>query len=285
MENSDLGFLWRIAAYHHDQHCLSQLLILLETFDGMVNENLNDPVQRYNLGYIFCQLGENAKEISNFVKPESYQQAEENVTRFMFGKLGHYRQEIKQDPFIVRKGNTQKLRQMRLLMSGVSLILKPLLIDLQNRLKEFETQEKLNDYADCNSPDSTTKKSAFEIKWSENLKKLTQLLTLGITFWKDLIQKRARYIDEVAKLSAQKQQLEEIQQQPSVHTLTANTYSSNNDVEQIRVVLNKNELLGYLGTPVTDLQRLSEQPDFASNPKLKGLITDIPRDIILIILN
>lgn len=281
-EDSDLGFLWRIAAYHHDQHCLKQLLILLTTFDGMVNEDLNGPIQRYNLGYIFCQLGENAKEISDFVKPESYKKPEENVTRFMFGKLGHYRQVIKQDPFIVRKGNTQKLRQMRLLMSRVSLILKPLLIDLQNRLKEFETQEKLNDYADCNLPDSATKKSAFEIKWSEELKKLTQLLTLGITFWKDLIQKRSRYIDEIAKLSAQKQQLEEIQQQleeiqqqPSVHILTDNTYSSNNDIEPIRVILNKNELLDYLDTPVSSLRQLSEQSDLAFNPKLKGLIITI----------
>lgn len=270
-EDSDLGFLWRVTAYHHDQHCLHQLVMLLATFDGIIHEDLNDPIQRYTLGYILCQLGENAKELSSFVKPESYQQADENVTRYMFGKLGHYRQKIKQDPFIVRKENTRELRQMRLLMGHVSPILKPLLINLQNRLKGFEAQGKIGDYHTCNVPDHT-KKSVFETTWNDDLETLTQQLTHGVTFWKNLIKKRACYSDEINNLSAQKQLLEQTQHQPLVHLVAANTLSSNNGIEQIRAVLNKNDLLYYLDTPLSSLQQLSEQLDLASNPKLKSLI-------------
>lgn len=277
-EESDLGMLWRAAAYHHDQQCLHQLIALLTTFDDIVNEDLNAPLQRYRLGYLLCQLGEYAKELSGFIKPESYQQSEKNVTRFMFGKLGQYRQKIKQSPFIIRKKNTRELQQMRLLIRQVSPQLKPLLIDLRNRLQVFSKQENIRQYHDCNKPDQVCT-SEFEKKWAACLIDITRKLSLGITFLDSLSKKRSEYSAHMTTLLQQKKDLEQAQNELSIHSSTVTILPPNNDMEQIRVLLHKEELLDYLDAPLNDLKLLAEQLDLASHAKLKGLLISLHKKL------
>ncbi|PJD94310.1 MAG: hypothetical protein CK424_00360 [Legionella sp.] len=247
-EESEVGFLRKIAAYHHDQACLNQLILQLDAFDTMIDADLNDAVHRYKLGYIFCQLGENAKELSCFVKPEKYKQADDNLTRFMFGKLGHYRQVIKQHPYIIRKNNTRELRQMRLLIKEASPKLKRLLTALQIRLKSFE----IGDYHTCNLPDHT-KKSAFENEWINDFNSLTHQLTLGITFFDDLILKGERYSDDIKKLSAQQHLLDQSTQQLT----QASVVNLSKGVASIQAILNKEELSSHLDRTVGEMMNPS----------------------------
>ena len=277
-DESDLGILWLAAAYHHDQQCLNQMIELLTTFDAIVDEDLKDPLQRYHLGYILCQLGEYAKELSHFIKPESYQQAEKNVTRFMFGKLGQYRQKIKQSPFIVRKENTRELQQMRLLIRQVSPRLKLLLINLRNTLQVFSTQANIRQYHGCNKPDQTCG-TAFEKTWAESFIDITRKLSLGITFLDGLNKKRSEYSAQMTTLLQKKQDLEHAQNELLTHSVPVTLSPLNKDIEQIRVLLHKDELLDYLDTPLDNLKLRAEQSDLADHAKLKGLLMSLHKKL------
>ena len=114
-DSNEVGLLLAAVSYCHDGICFKRLIhLLMEFFIGdLASLNLSDRINRYYLGYFFTQLGETAKEVSDFVKPELFSDAERNIFRFLFTKLGHYRQVIKSRSGIVIGEDTTRLVNMR----------------------------------------------------------------------------------------------------------------------------------------------------------------------------
>ncbi len=148
-DKSEVGFLRTIAAYHHDLKCLHTLIQLTETVETPLYKNLdlNSKIDRYWLGYFFARIGETAKEISEFVKPENKNVADENnATRFLLTKLGHYRQEVKDHPHIVYDMDNFKLLQMKHQFEIAAPILKTFLSKLYSLLETFSDTKNLITY-------------------------------------------------------------------------------------------------------------------------------------------
>ncbi len=104
--DKDIGALIHLAAFGHDYLCFVRLLDLLSEFqkNNYDKLSLDKKQNRYQLGYLFSLLGETAKEISDFIKPENNQaKPDQDKVRFFFGRLGKYRQVIKDRPSIVRE--------------------------------------------------------------------------------------------------------------------------------------------------------------------------------------
>jgi hypothetical protein len=142
--NKDEGFLKTIAAYHADCRAIKKLIVLSNLLDSTAFQTLNLDilVHRYWVGYFLVQFGETAKEVSEFIKPETFSKAEDNVLRFFFGKLGHYRQKIKNHPEIIYNKDNSALKEILNKLSTV----KPDLAKLFNAIKQILEQGSLCEY-------------------------------------------------------------------------------------------------------------------------------------------
>lgn len=101
------GILLQVSAYIHDRECLKSIKAYLEE---LVSENFRTldythASHRYCLGYVFVQMGETAKELSDFIKIELFKDGRKNVLRYLFGRLATYRQTIKDKPRLVIKNS------------------------------------------------------------------------------------------------------------------------------------------------------------------------------------
>lgn len=142
--NTDVGFIKKVTAYYHDKRSINKLITLLETIDTPIYQNLDlsNKVDRYWLGYFFVQLGETAKEISEFIKPETNKSdAKENTVRFLFGKLGHYRQNVKGHPEIIYQDQNEKLPQVKAKLEQDKTELKAFLEQIQTALNAIAVTE------------------------------------------------------------------------------------------------------------------------------------------------
>jgi tetratricopeptide (TPR) repeat protein len=193
------GFLVASCAYYHDNKSLITLTDLLKKLnDEMDNLDLANKIHRYYLGYLLVKIGETAKEISDFLKPEmNEKKAEKNVTRFFFGKLGAYRQEIKNKPFIVYKVSHVRLLQMKLfLQEAIQNGLISFLSDIRTELLEsliinksdteidyaesiLSINEKFKEINASKNPQECTP-SAFEQKYWEMFNELRITLENGL---------------------------------------------------------------------------------------------------------
>lgn len=168
----EIGFLWNLSAYYHDCRCVEKLLKLLGNIQIFDPSHLQDRSKRYALAYLFCQWGETAKELSDFIKPETdVNCAEKNVLRFMFGKAGKYRQIIKNKPFIVTDLKNPMLAQMLLALKNKSDLLKQLLQSLQEDLKA------------CAPSDYGSFSASFLLRSNISVKEITLNISLGTTNW------------------------------------------------------------------------------------------------------
>ena len=125
-------FLRVVSAWYHDSKCINKLIDLVVQTKEV--EYSNDKVDQYFLAYIFVQIGEIAKEVSDFIKIESL--------RWLFSGLGDYRDKIKGLGKIVGP----KLSQMYKEFEEASPILKQLLFILKEILSEYKSVEQLKNY-------------------------------------------------------------------------------------------------------------------------------------------
>jgi len=136
--DKDVGFLRQASAYYHDTRCINKLLSLIEDTNpsnAYAYLDLSNKVDKYWLGYFFVQIGETAKELSEFIKPElDSKDAENNIIRFLFGKLGHYRQKIKGSPQIIYDEKDNKLLEVQKKFEEAKHELKVLLQEIQKLL-------------------------------------------------------------------------------------------------------------------------------------------------------
>ncbi len=177
-QNDDVGFLKVMAAFYHDRQCLRRLITFLDDFDSQKygDLDLHDPIRRYQLGYFFTQFGEISKEISEFIKPEhNLKSAEKNPTRFLFGKLGKFRQIIKDRPWVV-SGNDHSILQNMLIRFQLSTTsLRSLLRELVDRIEStcIETTSIYTHYPKINSAIGRKDASEFELKNRVDIEFLT----------------------------------------------------------------------------------------------------------------
>lgn len=111
------------SAFQYDLICIQRLLSVLTKLDCNYYKNLDLSLKRhrYQLGYLLLMLGETAKELSDFIKPENHSKSpEQDTSRFLFVKLGHYRQKIKDKPHIVYSENFKQLTLMHHCLSKVT---------------------------------------------------------------------------------------------------------------------------------------------------------------------
>jgi hypothetical protein len=70
--DNDLGFLRVATAYYNDHIRIDRLLGLLDDFGNKyVALDWSDKISKYQLAYLFAQIGETAKEISEFINSKS----------------------------------------------------------------------------------------------------------------------------------------------------------------------------------------------------------------------
>lgn len=214
--------------------------------------DLNNKVDKYWLGYFFAQMGEIAKEVSDFIKPETHGTSENDLTRFFFGKLGHYRQEIKNHPYIVYHIGNNQLFQMKLMLEtakkeGIGDLLQAIQKDLLNSLIIIDSEQKINyaqtaleingKYNTINTPEKSKDISKFEQNNLEALRKLIVILENGIE--SNLAQKIERYKSQQVqlqqKIAALNQELEEY------HNLHSDHQSDNTTsiIAAQKVIVNK----------------------------------------------
>lgn len=86
-------YLIKVICKKNDINSINKIVELLKTDFRSIDEN--SKILKYYLGYIFVQIGETAKEISDYSKPSNSSKQELNPLKFLFSKLGNYRQENK----------------------------------------------------------------------------------------------------------------------------------------------------------------------------------------------
>lgn len=221
----DEGFLLRVVAYYRDQKCIDKLIDLLNKIDSEEYRSLDlsNIVHRHWLGNFFVQFGETAKSISDFIRTEEYFKPEENIIRFLFGKLGHYRQNIKLHPKIVQKEDTQKLLEIKNKLELNCQELKQFLEKVRDFLeKKFSTSKEVKHYEGIAA---LIKKDCHA-----TLKKLTDSLTLGS------FKEKSSLSEEI---HAKQQEIEQLQrdiskfksQQEELNTSSLNAPSQDNNSE------------------------------------------------------
>lgn len=210
VEESDLGFLRTIMCYYHDLNCIDKLLSNLNDMDTSwyASLNLSDKEDRYALGYFFVQIGETAKEISDFIKPEMEKNKDEdNLTRFLFGKLSGFRNVVKDDPAVVHSTKNNQLLQMQLILGEGQ---KPLIDFLQSIRKQLATYKVGEDGAtiaaniNANYPQfhkfsQLTHVSDFEKKHLKQIKALTNILKSGT---RDYTKEISSVTETISKIEA-----------------------------------------------------------------------------------
>ena len=170
--------------------------------------NLSDKEDRYALGYFFVQIGETAKEISDFIKPEMEKNKDEdNLTRFLFGKLSGFRNVVKDDPAVVHSTKNNQLLQMQLILGEGQ---KPLIDFLQSIRKQLATYKVGEDGAtiaaniNANYPQfhkfsQLTHVSDFEKKHLKQIKALTNILKSGT---RDYTKEISSVTETISKIEA-----------------------------------------------------------------------------------
>lgn len=253
-EKQEVGFLNTVSAFYHDKVCLDRLIKLTSEInsEGFKQFDLNNKLHRYHLGYYFCLIGETAKQISDYIKPEWYQDATLNLTRFLFGKLGYYRQAIKKNPGLVYRDQHTELLQMKLLLEkansiGLSSFLQFIksqmiesLIKRANDTGEIDhektvtvidtTYPSINQLAKTTSNSCASKFSKFEQGYLTQIKDLTVTLDNGTeedlnkkiqrseTYKQGLIVKISELEKELKQLSAPETKELPTQQLTADHT-------------------------------------------------------------------
>jgi len=145
--NVDIGFLRKVSAYYHDIKCINNLIDFIKKIERdpiYLSLNLSDKIDRYWIGYLFVLIGETAKEISDYIRIEKSKVAEENIIRFLFGKLGHHRQKIKGNPAITYLSKESTLSEIKDQLEKAKPELEKFLYIIKNTLEEYA--EKINDY-------------------------------------------------------------------------------------------------------------------------------------------
>lgn len=102
--NIPIGILLKVSAYVHDLKCLRAMRGFLEEIFLRETRELDytQAVNRFSLAYLFVQMGETAKELSSFLKPETNKKnTNKDGLKYFFKQLGEYRQFIKNDPRVV----------------------------------------------------------------------------------------------------------------------------------------------------------------------------------------
>ena len=182
-ENSDLGFLRKIIYYYHDLSCIDKLLLNLGETDTEWYKtlDLNNKEDRYALGYFFVQLGETAKEISDFVKPEI--EDSNNFTRFLFGKLLGFRNAVKDNPAIVHSVQDNKLVQMKIIIDEAQQGLRQFLFSIKEKLNTYLVGDIANNininYPSFHEFHGSRNVSEFENQHLLLIKILTTMLKVG----------------------------------------------------------------------------------------------------------
>lgn len=233
------GFIRKVSAYYHDRICITKLIELLEEIGTPKYQylDLNNKIDRYWLGYLFTQIGEVAKEVSEFIKSEKYTTAEPNLTRFFFGKLGNYRQEIKNQPRIIYNINNTKLLQMKLMLEQAivsdivpfmhkirkDLLDSLIMIDNAKGIDYAQTIVLINNHYSTieNIPQQSESLARFEKDSCQHLQNLTVILANGTK--SDLTEKGDKYdsklIDKLyGKLEQLNRNVEVLKQEEAKYT-------------------------------------------------------------------
>jgi len=212
----DQNFLAVVCAYYHDLRCLERLKTSMEIFqtERFQKINLKNVIERYQLGYFFVQMGETAKEISDFIKVEANAKDEDNMTRFLFGKLGRYRQNIKDFPLIVSSNNITSIALMHLMLRDVSLNLLSFVEFLYTELKGLsltsstESLGKLiKQYPILNLSENRKKsrRSLIESKHEKVLNKVIKALDFGTKRLEKVLKNLTEEVKKNEELIAEKE--------------------------------------------------------------------------------
>lgn len=182
----DLGFLWKIICYYHDQDCLNKLMgclsIVGETWFRKLKLsdrldlnvlNLDDTNDRYALGYFFVEFGETAKEFSDFIQPENVDR--ENLMRGLFCGLKEFRNVPKNNPDVVRIPNNCELFQMKVIIQNVKSELQTFLSHLQAKLAKTVDLNQYDNFHEFDKP--TAKLSAFEKEHEHSIKYVKEIIS------------------------------------------------------------------------------------------------------------
>ena len=234
-ENEEIGFLRYLSAYNQDKNLINTLLKLFGEMDTAWYKSLNvhEKAARYALGYLFVEIGEAAKEISEFIKCGS---SENSTLTKLFSKLANYRDEIKVGPYIVSAETPLRLLKMKQKLDIASQPIVKLLESLRNILNTLDLTEvhtyddtllKLLGQIDQTQPD----KGGFEQQYAEILKNVAASLVDGTTNWKkkQVIIERA-----IAELEGQIQQrvLEIEQKKAQFDVYASNVTNATPDQEE-----------------------------------------------------
>ncbi len=201
------SYLVKLTSYYHDLNCINKLLQLIDIMDQEVYRELNltDAIDRYWLGYFFVQFGETSKEISDFIKPETdLKDAENNVIRFLFGKLKSYRNKIKSNPNIIYEKDSKKLSEIKLIFEENINILRKFLTKIRCILEEeFDSYDKINGYQNI---------AGYILKATEevnlDLGNLTEKLNLNIIIPKQKSGVKGKLQDTESLLQAKQKKLQ-----------------------------------------------------------------------------
>lgn len=132
--SNELDFLTMAASYYNDVRCINKLIRLLDAID-YESLDLNNKIDTYFLAYRFVEIGEIAKEISDFLKVKPL--------KGLFSALEDYRDKIKGTGKIISK----KLSQMHNELSESRDTLKTSLNIIKEKLSGYKDANKLKNYS------------------------------------------------------------------------------------------------------------------------------------------
>ncbi len=118
---TQIGFLENISAFYNDYSDIVSLINLCEEsklyFQSINNEKLmSSHIEKYYLGRLFVKIGETAKSISDYIKPQASKNGANDMIRTFFGALKkYYRDTVKGKPELLYSKTSLELLQMKLL--------------------------------------------------------------------------------------------------------------------------------------------------------------------------
>ena len=129
------NYLHRVCAYYHDRVAIEKMLFHLEIINAHTLANMSDDESRYALIYNFFQLGELAKEMSDYVT--GYDSNSETPFLILFKALSQYRQAPKDKPECYSANRNNVLSQMLIWLQRSYIDLKIILIALKDYLEQM----------------------------------------------------------------------------------------------------------------------------------------------------
>ncbi len=135
--SENVGFLRTMAYYYHDKKCIDTLLSHLAELEKEYYKSLdlNIKEDKYALGYFFVQFGEIAKDVSDFIKPET--SGVNSLTRDLFTKLLHLRNIVKENPATAHDMTNHQLLQMKLIFDKVGGNLEDILKFIKSKIDSY----------------------------------------------------------------------------------------------------------------------------------------------------